>query len=201
MARQVIGLVATVVVVAACAGCTAAAEGARRGSAPTTAPDSRTGQAVSGGGAATPVRTPWAREHPPPDCTVTVGSARTAPPATIDTGQMPVPYIANWYGTTTLWTRLPPTGVLPAQVGEPGELPWDTKYPWWRTVPGRLTISARHLAGGPASFAALVPSGYGATGFQSTSLQWSALGCWQVTATNAGRSVTFTVWVEPLAPG
>ncbi|MGH3601580.1 MAG: hypothetical protein ACRDQH_15115 [Pseudonocardiaceae bacterium] len=86
--------------------------------------------------------------------------------------------------------------MLPAQPGEPGGLGWDTKYPWWRVAPGRLSTTARHLEGPTATFAAHVPTGYGTTGFQSS----TALGCWQVSATNAGKSLTFTVWIQRLPP-
>lgn len=142
---------------------------------------------------------PWAHQQPPADCRVTLGSAGSTPPSSIPTANaMPVPWVANWYGGPTLWTRLPPTGVLPVQPGGPGELAWTAKFPWWRTSPGQLTIDARRLGAGAADFQASVPAGYPPTGFQSSALNWSALGCWQITAHNAGAALTFTVWLEPL---
>jgi hypothetical protein len=115
---------------------------------------------------------------------------------------MPVPWAVDWIGGGTLWTRLPPTGVLPVEPGEAGQLPWTTKFPWWRTAPGQLTIRARLLGtGGTGDFTASVPEGYPAIGFQPTGLNWSALGCWQVTADHADDSLTFTVWLQPLPTG
>lgn len=144
---------------------------------------------------------PWAHEQPPADCPVTLGSATTVPPASIPVTAKPVPWAANWFGGPTLWTRLPPTGVLPVQPGQQGRLAWNTKFPWWRTTPGRLTVRAQRLIGGTAEFHADVSAGYPPTGFQSSGLNWSAPGCWKITADNAGGILTFIVWLEPLPAG
>lgn len=112
---------------------------------------------------------------------------------------MPVPWAANWIGAGTLWTRLPPTGVLPVQRALTGPLPWNSKFPWWRTAPGQLTIDA-HPTGATAGFQARIPTGYPPTGFQSTDLAWASLGCWQITAHHNGNSLTITIWLQPL-PG
>lgn len=142
----------------------------------------------------------WAHEQPPADCPVTLGSASAEPPSSIPADAMPVPWAANWFGNSTLWTRLPPTGVLPVQPGQQGRPAWNTKFPWWRTIPGQLTVRA-HRLGGTGEFQADVSAGYPPTGFQSSDLNWSALGCWQITADNAGGTLTFTVWLEPLPAG
>jgi len=142
---------------------------------------------------------PWTQAKPPANCPVTVGSPATVPPSVLEANDMPVPWAVHWFGDGTLWTRLPPTGVLPVEPGEAGQLSWTTKFPWWRTTPGQLTIRARLLGADAAGdFTALVPAGYAAIGFQPSGLNWSALGCWQVTAEHAGDSLTFTVWLQPL---
>jgi hypothetical protein len=105
-----------------------------------------------------------------------------------------VPWVDIWYGNDALWTRLPPTGVLPA-LGEADSL--STKFPWWRIIPGRLTLQARRLDGPSDGFSGESPSsGYGALGFIPSGLRWPDTGCWQVTGTVSGHSLTFTVWVQ-----
>jgi hypothetical protein len=60
---------------------------------------------------------------------------------------------------------------------------WGTKQPWFRVVPGTLTITGRRLDG-PGQFSADVPpaSSYARTGFIPSRLRFSSGGCWEVTA-------------------
>jgi hypothetical protein len=102
----------------------------------------------------------------------------------------------NWYGNAALWVRLAPRGVLPAQLDE-SEL--GTKFPWWRVVSGRLTISGQRLDGPSEGFRGDIPDGYGDRGFQSAGLIWPAPGCWRVTGRLAGQSLTFIAWVQKVA--
>lgn len=94
---------------------------------------------------------PWTQAKPPANCPVTVGSPATVPPSVLEANDMPVPWAVHWFGDGTLWTRLPPTGVLPVEPGEAGQLSWTTKFPWWRTTPGQLTIRARLLGADAAA--------------------------------------------------
>lgn len=111
---------------------------------------------------------------------------------------LPVPYIRGWYGNTGLWVGVPTGGVLPAEhsAGTPSPHEWLTKFPWWRAIAGTLTITARRLDGPSAGFHAEVPGGYGRIGFAPSDLIWPAPGCWQVTGTVAGRSLTFITLVQ-----
>jgi hypothetical protein len=101
--------------------------------------------------------------------------------------------VQDWYGNDALWVGLPPTGVLPADPQPQG---LSTKFPWWRALPGRLTIQAQRLDGPTGAFTADVPAGYGDLGFQPTGLNWAVPGCWRVTGTVHNKSLTFTVWVQ-----
>jgi hypothetical protein len=106
---------------------------------------------------------------------------------------LPVPYIRGWYGNAALWIGVPTRGILPA-THDSGQ--WSTKFPWWRAKRGTLAITARRLDGPGAGFHGQVPSGYGDFGFTPSGLLWPAPGCWQVTGTIAGRSLTFITLVK-----
>jgi hypothetical protein len=128
-------------------------------------------------------------------CPVTRPLLRTSPPVQVGVGSagLPVPYIQGWYGNAALWIGVPTHGTLPADDGS-GQ--WATKFPWWRARPGTLTISARRLDGPGAGFQGQVPGGYGDSGFTPSGLIWPAPGCWQVTGTIGGHSLTFVTLVK-----
>jgi hypothetical protein len=69
------------------------------------------------------------------------------------------------------------------------------KFGWWREVPGRLRIIGRRLDAPAARLLANVPSGYGATGFQSSGLIFPTEGCWEVTGTVGNTSLSFVTFV------
>jgi hypothetical protein len=130
-----------------------------------------------------------ARSH----CPVTLPMPHASPPAKNLADVLPVPY--GWYGNSALLVGLPARGVLPAGRTSlwPGE--WGTKFPWWRLTPGILTITARRLDGPSAGFHGQVADGYGKLGFIPSGLIWPEPGCWQVTGTVSGHSLTIVVRV------
>ncbi len=178
MKRASLGPVLVLLAALATAGCTAGS-----GAAVAT----RTARAVASGLAA-PARCPVTRPLP-----------HVAPPAQIvpvaSGVPLPVPYIHGWYGNAALWIGVPAHGILPAYPDSPSGGRWGTKFPWWRVMPGTLTITARRLDGPSAGFHGEVPAGYGDAGFTPSGLVWPAPGCWQVTGTVAGRSLTFVTVV------
>jgi len=124
----------------------------------------------------------------PASCPVTVPRQVRQPAGANDAGDG-----LRWYGNAAVWVLLSVSGVLGS---DPQQRPWASKVPWWRSVPGVLTIHAQPVGGRAAGFHADVPSGYDPTGFQPSGLYWPRLGCWRVTGTIAGQSLTFTVWVK-----
>jgi hypothetical protein len=54
---------------------------------------------------------------------------------------------------------------------------WGTKFPWWRVIPGKLTITEHRLGGSATGFHAVVADvhGYGEAGFTPSALYWSKL--------------------------
>ena len=158
--------------------------------------------AGTGRTAASPARTGSVRYLPPAACPVTRGVAGTPPPPALDyQPPPPVPYVHDWYGNQALWVMLPTRGRLPSQrdpaAGWPGRL--STKFPWYGLRPGQLHVTGRRLDG-PGRFAAevgTVQQGYGPPGFVPSNLHWSGPGCWRLTATLAGSTLSITARVNP----
>jgi hypothetical protein len=141
---------------------------------------------------------PWDNDRSPASCSVTRGKVIATPPATFVATGFPVPWVRDWYGNAALWVRLPRGGVLPVgrnSAGGPSGLRWGTKFPWWKARPGTVEVQARTLGGRAGRFSADVLD-YSELGFSPSGLNFSALGCWQLTAANAGAKLKFTVWVE-----
>jgi hypothetical protein len=116
-------------------------------------------------------------------------------------------YLHGWYGNTALWVGVPIRGVLPAErpYGTPwAATEWGTKFPWWPVIPGKLTITARRLDGPSAGFRSQAaqrahPLSDGKSYFMPSGLYWPAPGCWQVTGTIAGHSLTFVAWLRTVS--
>jgi hypothetical protein len=101
------------------------------------------------------------------------------------------PYL---HGNGKLWTILPVDGILVVVPEKDGTL--GAKFPWWRTVKGRLTIQGRRLDGAEGVLRSNIPKGYGATGFQSTALFFSGEGCWEIRGEADGAALTFVLNVH-----
>jgi hypothetical protein len=145
-----------------------------------------------------------ARPAAPASCPVTRPLSHAAPPPPLHAIDNFTYYLHGWYGNATLWVGVPKQGVLPA--GRPYGTPWaaskwGTKFPWWPVIPGKLTIAARRLDGPSAGFQVQFagPASIGKSRFIPSGLYWPAAGCWQVTGTISGRSLTFVTWVSTSA--
>jgi len=67
---------------------------------------------------------------------------------------------------------------------------------WVKLTHGDLVIATRRLDAVTVPQSADVPGGYGDTGFQVSGLYFPAPGCWQVSGTVGGKTVTFVVNVS-----
>ena len=137
----------------------------------------------------------------PASCPVTRPLLDASPPAHLHAINHFTYYLNGWYGNAALWVGMPIHGVLPA--GRPYGTPWAgrewaTKFPWWPVIPGKLTITAHRLDGLSTGFHSQVAglSSIGKARFIPSGLVWPAPGCWQVTGTVSGRSLTFVTWVK-----
>ena len=105
----------------------------------------------------------------------------------------------NKWGNDALVTTVFRDGEVVFRPGGPGIVLQDgalsMKWPWWRVVPGQLTITGRRLDGLPAPLRARIPNGYGEIGFQPVALVFPAPGCWEVTGRVANASLTFVTRV------
>lgn len=113
----------------------------------------------------------------PEPCPVTLANGQTPP------GEQPSPY---HHGDGQLFTVLWPQGVIdlnevnPESLAEDGSI--SIKFPWWRGegVNGPLIIEGELVGPGNGSLSAIIPEGYGETGFQASGLIFSQPGCWKV---------------------
>lgn len=106
---------------------------------------------------------------------------------------------SNSYGNGKLWTTLWPNGTVEFRPDGPGSVDPDgslgMKFPWWRSVRGKLIIEGKRLDGAAPSLRAHIPDGYGDIGFQSTALIFPTAGCWEVTGRVGDASLTFVTRV------
>jgi hypothetical protein len=121
-------------------------------------------------------------------CSATRANGRVPPGEQSSSG-------AHYHGNGKLWTELLPGGVIrarPEDVRADGSI--EIKFPWWRAVRGRLTISGQRLDGQAEPLRAWIPD-YGPTGFQSTAITFPTQGCWEVTGRAGDGRLTFVVRV------
>lgn len=128
--------------------------------------------------------------------TTTTACPVTTPNGNRPPGERPNPF---HYGNGKLWTELWPEGMV--IVRDRGWIEPDgrigIKWGWWRShdAAGQLSISGRRLDAEAPPLEAIIPSGYGTTGFQVSGLIFSSPGCWEVTGRSGGYELTFVTEV------
>ena len=125
--------------------------------------------------------------------------AQTPPPST-GTGSNPnLVFTAGpgnfLFGNDAAIAILPNDGTIHPSDPSRG-LPGGVKFAWWRIAHGALVVATRRLDAVTVPQSADVPGGYGDTGFQVSGLYFPAPGCWQVSGTVGGKTVTFVVNVS-----
>lgn len=147
---------------------------------------------------------------PPPEARPTE-AARSPCPVTLPNRSTPT---ADWgstsHGNGTVYTELWPEGTVladPSYVRPDGSI--GMKWPWWRGVPGPLTVAGRRLDAPAPPLWAEVPDGYPVRGFQPSGLHFPTDGCWEVTGSVGDASLTFVTlvlkvgrspWLPPATP-
>jgi hypothetical protein len=142
-------------------------------------------------------------DDPPDTCLVTPppGPPFTPPPPY--SPQAPAGYA--WYGTQSLWTAIPDTGVWYGLPQHPGgytqKLAWWRKGYDWRAEPQpKLTVSGRRLDAPAPPFKFSDATNAFAEDIGSAMLigvDIPTLGCWEVTGQYVGRELSYVVWVAP----
>jgi hypothetical protein len=101
----------------------------------------------------------------------------------------------GWFGSKPLWVELQPSSVLVTKPGPDGSI--ETKFPWWLTAAGHLSVDGKRLDGSAPPLTAIIAPGYGGVGIQPTRLHFPAPGCWQVTGRVGDTSITFVTLALP----
>jgi hypothetical protein len=131
----------------------------------------------------------WAAEHP---------NASVSCPVTTSNPKIPTGQKRDALGTA-LW----PGGKIEFVEGGPGIILPDgalsMKFPWWRGVPGKLTITGRRLDAPAAPLRARIPEGYANIGFQPAEIIFPTTGCWEVQGKVGDAILTFVTLVEKRA--
>ena len=109
------------------------------------------------------------------------------------------------HGNEALSVTLTADSTSVFRPGGPGSVLPDgalkIKYPMFRGVAGQLAIRGRRLDAPAAPLQAEIPAGYGQIGLQPVSLIFPTTGCWEVTGTLDGASLTFVVKVIKVGEG
>ena len=134
-------------------------------------------------------------------CPVTTRGSTAKPPTEFVSTGLPVPYVRIWLGSPAIWIRLPRRGILPA-LPDPQRGTISSKFPWWRVLAGNLHAWAARVGGAHPRMAADVQpaASYGPTGFVPSELHFSGPGCWMVTGSLRGHTLSFVARVVRQQP-
>lgn len=110
-----------------------------------------------------------------------------------------------WYGTDSLWTALPRTGVWSALPHNPEG--YTQKVFWWRKGYSRkdepepqLSVTGRRLDGPAPPLNVSKATNAFAEDIQSAMLvgvDFPTLGCWEISSRYADAELGFVVWIAP----
>jgi hypothetical protein len=120
-------------------------------------------------------------------CPVTLPNGNTPPYTSLDSA---------WHGNGKLWVLIAPFGVFLVDtkaVAADGSI--EIKIPWNRGGRGELIIEGKRLDKPSPSLQAIVPAGYGETGFQATGLRFPTEGCWEIKGRVGNTTLNFVTLV------
>ncbi len=122
--------------------------------------------------------------------------AMTPPPPAVTGSNVGLVFTAGrgtfLYGNDALVVILSNDGTI--HPDDPsGGLAGGVKFGWDRIAHGALVIATQRLDAVTFPQSADVPNGYGDTGFQVSGLNFPSPGCWQVSGTVGGKTLTFVV--------
>ena len=123
----------------------------------------------------------------------------TLPAGVASSGQeRPFGSSALAFGNNELWVvPIQEDGVISADsrsIESDGSI--STKFGWWRTMPGTLTVSGRRLDAPAPPLRADVPDGYGSSGFQASRVFFPTEGCWEITGTVGTATLSFVAFIR-----
>jgi len=101
------------------------------------------------------------------------------------------------FGNSHLWVvPVQKDGVIhadPRSIEPDGSI--GQKFLWWRITAGTLAITGRRLDAPAPSLRASIPDGYGSTGLQASGVYFPTEGCWEITGTVGGQTLSFVTFV------
>jgi hypothetical protein len=110
----------------------------------------------------------------------------------------------GFVGNEALKTQAP-NSVLVFFPGGPGFVDYDgglgIKWAWIRIKEGRLSVGGRRLDGEAPPARAYISDGYRNVGFQPIYLVFPTPGCWEITGSVGGSTLTFVAHVEKTGDG
>ncbi len=100
------------------------------------------------------------------------------------------------FGDDTLVAGVAEDGVMVALRANGTDDGWS-KHGWVRHARGQLQVTAHPIGGQDTvgQFSVVIPDGYGEVGYQVTSMSFTVEGCWEITGSIPGHSVTIVLWV------
>lgn len=142
-------------------------------------------------------------ESPPADCPVTVPQDPPFIP--------PDPYSdlgfegEFWYGSPSLWTAVPQTGVWPSLPGGPEGYSqkifwWRDGYVWTEEPQPDLVVTGERLDGEAPPLKVLPATNAYAKDIGSamlTGVDFPTRGCWKITGQYGNAELSFVVWIAP----
>ena len=107
----------------------------------------------------------------------------------------------GWVSGGSLWVQLPPRSQLGAIRTSPGGR-LETKFGWFRSVPGQVRVTGRPVSGPAALFRSSVGTvpEYGPSGFTPSVLEFGRPGCWQITGVLGGSHLNIVMTVVQVSP-
>lgn len=150
---------------------------------------------------------PSPADTPSPSAAPLTKAAIASCPVTLPNGKSPHAIGASDFNhgneDGTLFTIPWPEGTVIFARDGPGFVGADNslamKWPWWRGVPGKLTIAGRRLDAPAPALRAEITEGYGDSGFLPISLIFPTQGCWEVTGKVGNARLTFVTLVVKVA--
>jgi len=141
---------------------------------------------------------------PPKTCPVTRPPAQSFRPPARYPRYAPSPD-SFWYGTASLWTAVPKTGVWSGLPDNPEGYTqkvfwWREGYVWTEEPEPQLAVTGRRLDATAVPLNVSRATNAFAEDIQSAILvgvDFPTLGCWEITGEYAGTKLSFVVWVAP----
>lgn len=160
-------------------------------------------------GISDPSATPPPLAGVPESCPVTVPGENAFTPEGEAPEDPPAVYEDVWFGTPDLWTLVSPEGEVWSDLPRDADGTLTERTFWWSANysaddPGEIRVTAEQLGGSGLTFEASETAGSGFDPFMTqpthesvtvVGLDLPNTGCWRLTATYKGATLSYVIWV------